>query len=61
MSVRYSDSGYYVVPVDRHPHSVDYMFENMNTTVTDKPVNCETELMCGYPIYSSRWLGWRYA
>ncbi|XP_011190306.1 endoplasmic reticulum metallopeptidase 1 [Zeugodacus cucurbitae] len=59
MSVRHRDSGYYVVPVDRHPHSVDYMFENVNATDTADSANCETELMCGYPIYSSRWLGWR--
>lgn len=60
MSVRYNDSGYYVVPVDRHPHSVDYLFENMNLTKSSRlGVSCDTELMCGYPIYSTRWLGWR--
>ncbi|XP_037954986.1 endoplasmic reticulum metallopeptidase 1 [Teleopsis dalmanni] len=58
MSVRRSDSGFYVVPVDRRPHSIDEMFDNTNLTKSNK-ADCDRELMCGYPIYSSRWLGWK--
>ena len=58
MSVRRQDSGYYVVPVDRRPHSIDFMFKDTNLMKAGKE-DCDTELMCGYPIYSSRWLGWK--
>ncbi|XP_067630291.1 endoplasmic reticulum metallopeptidase 1 [Eurosta solidaginis] len=60
MTVRYGDAGFYVVPVDRHPHTLDDILENLNITKSIKEeVNCENAVMCGYPIYSSRWLGWR--
>ncbi|XP_075168832.1 endoplasmic reticulum metallopeptidase 1 [Haematobia irritans] len=59
MTVRREDSGYYVVPVDRHPHSIDYMFENSNLTKASRNPDCEEELQCGFPIYSTRWLGWK--
>lgn len=58
MSVRRQDAGYYVVPIDRRPHEIDFMFENTNLKKSNGS-DCETELMCGYPIYSSRWLGWK--
>ncbi|XP_037808190.1 endoplasmic reticulum metallopeptidase 1 [Lucilia sericata] len=58
MTVRRNDSGYYVVPVDRRPHTIDFMFKNQNLEKSGK-ADCDTELMCGYPIYSSRWLGWK--
>ncbi|XP_059226147.1 endoplasmic reticulum metallopeptidase 1 [Stomoxys calcitrans] len=59
MSIRRQDSGYYVVPVDRHPHSIDFMFENSNLTKASRHEDCEKEIQCGFPIYSTRWLGWR--
>ncbi|XP_036332214.1 endoplasmic reticulum metallopeptidase 1-like, partial [Rhagoletis pomonella] len=60
MSVRFNDSGYYVVPVDRRPHSIDYLFENINASKSSQlGIDCDTEVMCGYPIYSTRWLGYR--
>lgn len=59
MSIRRQDSGYYVVPVDRRPHSVDdVLFANSNLTKAGKE-DCDTELLCGYPIYSTRWLNWK--
>lgn len=55
-SINHTDSGFYVLPVDRHPDSVDsILFENTNYTKADRS-ECETEIMCGYPIYSSRWV-----
>ncbi|XP_005177919.1 endoplasmic reticulum metallopeptidase 1 [Musca domestica] len=59
MSIRREDSGFYVVPVDRHPHSIDFMFENSNLTKANHAEDCEKEVQCGFPIYSTRWLGWR--
>ncbi|XP_030378121.1 endoplasmic reticulum metallopeptidase 1 [Scaptodrosophila lebanonensis] len=55
-TVNHTDSGYFVLPVDRRPTSVDdILFENTNYTRADR-ADCETEIMCGFPIYSSRWL-----
>lgn len=55
-SVNRTDSGYYVLPVDRHPDSLDsILFENTNYTKADRS-DCETEIMCGFPIYSTRWM-----
>ncbi|KAL9918602.1 endoplasmic reticulum metallopeptidase 1 isoform 1-T4 [Glossina fuscipes fuscipes] len=58
MLVKYEDFGFYVVPVDRRPQSIDFMFQETNFTKSDANF-CETEIMCGFPIYSSRWLEWR--
>ncbi|KAI9578035.1 hypothetical protein GQX74_013929 [Glossina fuscipes] len=58
MVVKYEDFGFYVVPVDRRPQSIDFMFQETNFTKSDANF-CETEIMCGFPIYSSRWLEWR--
>ncbi|XP_055917041.1 endoplasmic reticulum metallopeptidase 1 isoform X2 [Eupeodes corollae] len=59
MTVRREDSGYYVVPVDRKPHSLDEFFSNSNLTKASRTEDCETELMCGFPIYNARWLGYK--
>jgi len=55
-TVSHKDSGYFVLPVDRRPHTVDdILFENTNFTKSER-IDCDSELMCGFPIYSSRWL-----
>ncbi|XP_002005478.2 endoplasmic reticulum metallopeptidase 1 [Drosophila mojavensis] len=55
-SVNHTDSGYFVMPVDRHPNSVEsILFEGTNLTKADRST-CDTEIMCGFPIYSSRWV-----
>ncbi|XP_026840670.1 endoplasmic reticulum metallopeptidase 1 isoform X1 [Drosophila persimilis] len=55
-TVNHTDSGYFVVPVDRRPHTLDdILFDNTNYSKAE-PIDCDSEIMCGYPIYSSRWL-----
>ncbi|ALC42477.1 CG9416 [Drosophila busckii] len=55
-TINRTDSGYYVFPVDRHYDSVDsVLFDGTNYTKADRS-DCNTELMCGFPIYSTRWL-----
>ncbi|KAH8270873.1 hypothetical protein KR018_010625, partial [Drosophila ironensis] len=55
-TVSHTDSGYFVLPVDRRPHTVDdILFDNTNYTKAER-MSCDSEIMCGYPIYSSRWL-----
>ncbi|EDW01024.1 endoplasmic reticulum metallopeptidase 1 isoform X1 [Drosophila grimshawi] len=55
-TVNHTDAGYYVMPVDRHPKSLDnILFDGSNYSKADRS-SCETEIMCGFPIYSSRWI-----
>ncbi|KAH8300216.1 hypothetical protein KR044_011587, partial [Drosophila immigrans] len=55
-TVNHTDSGYYVMPVDRHPNSLDsILFENTDYVKANRS-ECDTEIMCGFPIYSTRWV-----
>ncbi|EDW72283.1 uncharacterized protein Dwil_GK20800 [Drosophila willistoni] len=55
-SINRTDSGYFVQPVDRRPTSVnEALFTNTNYTKSEN-IDCDSEIMCGFPIYSSRWL-----
>lgn len=59
-TVRREDSGYYIVPVDRNPDSLDDFLLTTNLTrISSDNDDCESEVMCGYPIYNTRWLGWK--
>lgn len=58
MTIRKEDSGYYIVPVDRKPDSLNDFFSASNLSRSTED-DCATEVMCGFPIYNSRWLGWK--
>ncbi|XP_073847635.1 endoplasmic reticulum metallopeptidase 1-like [Musca autumnalis] len=55
-----NDTGFYVQPVDSRPYSLDdtTLKNALPQSWTDE--ECETEMFCGLPLYSSRWMNWKY-
>lgn len=54
-----NDTGFYVQPVDTRPYSLDdsTLKNALPQAWTDE--QCETEIFCGLPLYSSRWMNWK--
>lgn len=54
-----NDTGFYVQPVDTRPNSLeDSVFQNALPSSWIKE-ECDEEIFCGLPLYSSRWMDWK--
>jgi len=54
------DSGYYIQPVDTRLHELDdTTFKNAEPE-SWTAATCAAEPYCGLPLYSGRWIEWKY-